>query len=459
MHDHHSPHVPTHARGCHTAAGSTCARRAAGRAAFLTRLAFGLSCSLALGMAQQGSAAAAGGAQSLAERLHAVQSGTPVAAQPVAPAAPRPKPFAVVAPGARSVVIPLVKDLIVVAARADPSGPDWEWIEVVLAIDAASVRDHLVAMAPPAAPSPPGAPAAPSASCDVVQDVADLIHAMSLFQSVCPEPVVRRPGMTQSVLSTAALNALRTGQPVPFHLPVGATDVLEKFRNGGRPYAPTQYAGGPQYACTLVRSGAADVAVPVLVNDQPADLAAIRVLVTCPDAIQSEDGGAWRYAAYVLDQPSYPLILAADSQDGSARHLQVVKIFFPAPSPGATESALEAALGQQEPVPVYGIYFDFNSDTIKPESEPVLAEIAAVLRKHPSWRLALGGHTDNIGSPPANLALSERRTAAVKSALVARYRIAPERLTVAGYGQSRPVAPNDTYEGRARNRRVELQRL
>ena len=136
MHDHHSPHVPTHARGCHTAAGSTCARRAAGRAAFLTRLAFGLSCSLALGMAQQGSAAAAGGAQSLAERLHAVQSGTPVAAQPVAPAAPRPKPFAVVAPGARSVVIPLVKDLIVVAARADPSGPDSDWIEVVMAIDA-----------------------------------------------------------------------------------------------------------------------------------------------------------------------------------------------------------------------------------------------------------------------------------------------------------------------------------
>lgn len=459
MHDRHSPHAPTPVRRCRLAAGFAGARRTAGRVAFVARRAVGLLYWLALGMAHQGSAAAADGTQSLAERLHAVQSGTPLAAQPVARTAARPKPFAVVAPGAGSVVVPLVKDLVVVAARADPSGPDWEWIEVVVAIDGASVRYHLVAMEPPAAPSPPGAAAAPSASCDIVQDVADIAHAMSLFQSVCPEPVVRRPGMTQAVLSTDALNALRTGHPVPFHIPVGATDVLEHFRNGGRAYAPTQYAGGPQYACTLVRSGAADVAVPVLVNDQPADLAAIRVLVTCPDSIQSEDGSAWRYAAYVLDQPSYPLILAADSQDGSARHLQVVKIFFPAPSPGAAASALEAALSEQESVPVYGIYFDFNSDTIKHESEPVLAEIATVLRKHPQWRLALGGHTDNIGSPPANLALSERRTAAVKSALVARYRIAPDRLTVAGYGQSRPVAPNDTYEGRARNRRVELQRL
>ena len=107
---------------------------------------------------------------------------------------------------------------------------------------------------------------------------------------------------------------------------------------------------------------------------------------------------------------------------------------------------------------MYGIYFDFGSAAIKPESESVLKEIAAVLTDQPSWKLGIEGHTDNIGGEAENADLSRRRAAAVKDALVSRHKIAANRLTPAGFGESRPKETNDTLEGRARNRLVELVR-
>jgi OOP family OmpA-OmpF porin len=85
-------------------------------------------------------------------------------------------------------------------------------------------------------------------------------------------------------------------------------------------------------------------------------------------------------------------------------------------------------------------------------------DISQVLAEHPDWKLSVEGHTDNIGGDAFNLDLSNRRAAAVKQALVARYHIAPDRLSPAGFGATRPMESNDTMEGRARNRRVELVR-
>jgi outer membrane protein OmpA-like peptidoglycan-associated protein len=116
------------------------------------------------------------------------------------------------------------------------------------------------------------------------------------------------------------------------------------------------------------------------------------------------------------------------------------------------------ALQTAKRVAVYGIYFDFASATLRPESKPVLNEIAAALRSNPSWKLTIEGHTDNVGGATYNLDLSKRRAQSVMSALVARYHITADRLNAAGYGFSRPKASNDTAEGRALNRRVELVR-
>ena len=107
-------------------------------------------------------------------------------------------------------------------------------------------------------------------------------------------------------------------------------------------------------------------------------------------------------------------------------------------------------------VATQGILFDTGSDRLRPESTPTLREIGDMLKAHPDLRLAIEGHTDNVGQPAANKALSEKRAAAVKQYLVSTSGIDGARLTTAGYGDTKPVAPNTTPEGRQNNRRVEL---
>jgi outer membrane protein OmpA-like peptidoglycan-associated protein len=121
--------------------------------------------------------------------------------------------------------------------------------------------------------------------------------------------------------------------------------------------------------------------------------------------------------------------------------------------------ALEKSLAETGKVDVYSLYFAFNSDVIREESGPTLKEIATVLRRHHDWNLRVAGHTDGIGGDEKNLDLSKRRAAAVKNALVKRYGIAANRLSTTGFGKSQPKDTNDTLEGRAHNRRVELSRM
>ena len=130
---------------------------------------------------------------------------------------------------------------------------------------------------------------------------------------------------------------------------------------------------------------------------------------------------------------------------------------------GAGESegakALENALSQDKKVDIYSIYFSFNSDKLRDESQPTLKDIAEVMHRHPDWKLQVNGHTDAIGGDQFNLDLSKRRAAAVKNALVQQYKIGGDRFATSGYGKSQPKDTNDTLEGRARNRRVELMKI
>lgn len=103
-----------------------------------------------------------------------------------------------------------------------------------------------------------------------------------------------------------------------------------------------------------------------------------------------------------------------------------------------------------------GILFDVNSATIKPESAGVLKEIADVLKKFPDIKVKIIGHTDSDGQDAANLALSQKRAAAVKQALVSEYGIEDARIETDGKGENEPVGDNKTKEGKAQNRRVEF---
>jgi outer membrane protein OmpA-like peptidoglycan-associated protein len=104
------------------------------------------------------------------------------------------------------------------------------------------------------------------------------------------------------------------------------------------------------------------------------------------------------------------------------------------------------------------VHFDFNMATIKEPYYAVLDEIARVLiEKIPDANIVLAGHTDSTGTEKYNDGLSLRRAKAVESYLSEKHEISLDRITVKGYGESTPIATNETDEGRARNRRVELK--
>ena len=124
-------------------------------------------------------------------------------------------------------------------------------------------------------------------------------------------------------------------------------------------------------------------------------------------------------------------------------------------------------VAQQAPAPVVAptaskvvlnadTFFDFDKDTLKPEGRQVLDQVAAQVDTLNLETLIAVGHTDSIGSEQYNQGLSERRAASVKNYLVGKG-IASDRIYTEGKGESSPVASNATREGRAQNRRVEIE--
>lgn len=121
----------------------------------------------------------------------------------------------------------------------------------------------------------------------------------------------------------------------------------------------------------------------------------------------------------------------------------------------ADASAMRNDLASTGKTIVYGIYFDTGSATIKPESEPALAEMVKLLNGSPALKVYIVGHTDSVGSLDSNIKLSSDRAASVVKALAVRG-VAASRLKPVGVGPYSPVASNETDEGKAKNRRVEL---
>lgn len=106
-----------------------------------------------------------------------------------------------------------------------------------------------------------------------------------------------------------------------------------------------------------------------------------------------------------------------------------------------------------------GILFDVNSDKIKAGSFGTLKEIATVLKENPGVQVKILGHTDSDGDDKTNLALSQKRAAAVKQALTTEFGIDASRMQTDGKGEAEPAEPNTTAQGKANNRRVEFIKL
>ena len=117
---------------------------------------------------------------------------------------------------------------------------------------------------------------------------------------------------------------------------------------------------------------------------------------------------------------------------------------------------IQQSISEKGHVALYGLFFDTGKDQLTTESKPALTEIAKALKTDSALKVYVVGHTDNVGSLASNQQLSERRAASIINNLSKDFDIDQSRMTPIGVGLAAPVSTNDTEEGRALNRRVEL---
>jgi outer membrane protein OmpA-like peptidoglycan-associated protein len=239
-----------------------------------------------------------------------------------------------------------------------------------------------------------------------------------------------------------------------------SADVLRELRENGRSecsLASIEEAGSligavglpsPEYEGAFERVEPGPVPVPVVVDGARQWLPAIHAKGTFEGLAGEVQAEFW-----FLDNLENPLTLRGTV--GTAR-LVVTRIDRP---PTGKTSRLERALAEDDRVELPGVYFEFASATLRPESDAAITEVTTLLRRHPDWRLRFEGHTDSVGGAASNLELSRARADAVRAAVVSRLGGGADRLEAAGFGLTQPRETNDTPEGRARNRRVEMVRL
>jgi len=138
--------------------------------------------------------------------------------------------------------------------------------------------------------------------------------------------------------------------------------------------------------------------------------------------------------------------------DGDNYHLTIV--LKELMKQDVTASSMFEALNRDGHIALY-INFDTGKSIIRDDSKPIIDQIVQMMNSNPDLKIGVEGHTDNVGTPASNKTLSEARAKSVVSAIVAQG-IAADRLSPVGFGQDKPIADNNTEEGRAQNRRVEL---
>jgi OOP family OmpA-OmpF porin len=341
--------------------------------------------------------------------------------------------------------IPLVKGLTVIGAASERQG-DYEASTTVDSIEPDGSL-HLSTSADVPDPSG-GQPRAVSVTRRV--SASDLKNGRTYKYMYFTDGEEEYPGTTAMGTSAAVLLALRSPGEASVKLDgeAGGIAGMMSVLLGMMPGSDSKGASKGYLTASGILKLAEPKPVPlrVIVNNAPVSLPTWHVKGRFGEGDEAVDV-EW----YILDDPDNPLSLRFAF---GKEQLEIVRIEFPVENEAKT---LEAGLTENKRAVLYGVYFDFNSATIRPQSEAALRTIVDVMKKNPEWVLVVEGHTDNIGGDARNQDLSSRRAASVKAALVERG-VSADRLNTAGYGASVPRETNATLAGRARNRRVELTR-
>lgn len=338
--------------------------------------------------------------------------------------------------------IPLVAGLTVTTAIAEPSG-DYESRKRLLAREGAGWRLGYSTEQP----SRDGKPER-FESERLLHD-ADLANARSYRSRFEANVEEDYPGTTALGASTAVLDDLRRSGKSRFALVgedrfmatalaalPGAKDSVLDLVGG------LLAGGGLSFKGELQRQSTGQLGV--LVNGVTQNLP----VLVASGQFAAKNGQSIAAELSFLDDPANALAL--QWRIGGTT-LRAVRIDYPPPP-----QALAATLKAEKRIALPGLYFDFGSAVLRPESQASLPAIVEAIRSAPPGVLRLAGHTDARGDATPNQSLSLARAEAVRAALVRLDASLAERLKAEGFGATQPVAPNTTLEGRAQNRRVEL---
>lgn len=228
--------------------------------------------------------------------------------------------------------------------------------------------------------------------------------------------------------------------------------VLQELRSTGRASITLIHSENlDRIECKLVATGV-DVRVPLIVEDRILDVPTVQTRVNCASGSRTGTG-----QFVVASDVNNPILIESTlnfSWEQRPRTNRVTRVTAGL----GLQSDMRQALDTLGAYDVYGLLFDFDSATLRPETAQLVREIAVMLQQNPNWTILIAGHTDSIGGAEYNMRLSGQRAASVKQALISSG-VAPNRLQSVGHGMTKPKADNSTLAGRAINRRVEFRRM
>ncbi len=174
------------------------------------------------------------------------------------------------------------------------------------------------------------------------------------------------------------------------------------------------------------------------------------------EVVKEFDDGGTNYAIMKIVKNGKEVWAQVVSGGGGNYSLNIIEKEAMSQDVVADATSMSNSIRETGKVAVYGIYFDTGKSALKPESQAALTEIGKLLKADPALKLYIVGHTDNVGSFESNMKLSMDRATAVMNALVSEQKINAANLKACGDGPTAPVSSNETEDGRALNRRVEL---
>ncbi|WP_224670214.1 OmpA family protein [Mesorhizobium sp. BH1-1-5] len=227
--------------------------------------------------------------------------------------------------------------------------------------------------------------------------------------------------------------------------------VLDELRTSGHANSALIYNDALHSMQGQLSLAEPRVMMKVMVNENEVNVPTVHAQGQFKNGQKSAQGDF-----YFLDNRNNPVLIQYNIQfsgEKEPRRERIVQVTV-----GASQrAAMEQALATVKAYDLYGIHFNFGKATIQRDTAPLLKDMVVTLKNNPSWTLRIVGHTDSIGDPKVNLKLSQQRAASIKAELV-KFGIAEARLDTDGQGEKFPKSANDTLEGRAVNRRVELVR-